>query len=166
MANGVNLDLLGSREPHIYGSETLEQILGRLREMGQALGVEIVGFQSNHEGAFLEVLSQRPAWDGIIINPGAWTHTNLALGDRLAALGIPYCEVHLSQLAQREDIRHRSYTAPGALGVIYGFGGLGYELALQALLYSIRGRCPQVPVGGISPDGGPGGSAPRNQTTS
>ncbi len=138
IAQGVNLDLLGTREPEIYGTDTLQSIEGLLRRqspaMAQMFGVEepeLHFMQSNEEGGFLGFLSQ--GWDGALINAGAWTHTSLALADRLVALRLPFVEVHLSNLARRESFRHHSYAAPHALGVCYGFGAASYLSALCAL---------------------------------
>ena len=143
VANGVNLDLLGKREPDIYGSETAEDLekylMDRREKTAHLAGFtecRLKFFQSNHEGEFLDHLSQ--GWDGIIINPGAWTHTSLALGDRLAGLGVPYIEVHLSKLSQREIFRQQSFTAGHALGVIHGLGFDSYFSALLALLSSLK----------------------------
>jgi 3-dehydroquinate dehydratase II len=139
VANGVNLDLLGRREPEIYGSETLTDINEAISwcapEFARMLaisGVELEFFQSNDEGSFLNKLDG--SWDGILINPGAWSHTSLALGDRLAGLEIPYVEVHLSNLAKRESFRQHSYAAPHAKGVVFGFGLDSYRAGLWGLL--------------------------------
>lgn len=139
VAQGVNLDLLGSREPEIYGADTLASIESQLRQLAPGLaqlaGVaapELHFFQTNHEGVFLDQLSQ--GWDGALINAGAWTHSSLALADRLVGLRLPFVEVHLSNLARREPFRHHSYAAPHALGVCYGFGANSYLSALTGLL--------------------------------
>ena len=143
IANGVNLDLLGTREPHIYGHETLkdleDQITSESEKICQALGLggcQLEFIQTNHEGQFLDAL--KPSYDGIIINPGAWTHTSLALGDRLKGLGRPYVEVHLSRVSSRESFRKISYISDGALGVISGFGFHSYHSALYVLLKNLR----------------------------
>ncbi len=138
IANGVNLDLLGRREPDIYGSLTLQNLQDRLEQQAKQFELVFAShfrtsfYQSNHEGAFLEKLSEK-AWDAVILNPGAWTHTSLALADRLKGLQIPYIEVHLSNTSNRETFRHHSYTAPSALGVIAGLGPLSYDAALFAI---------------------------------
>lgn len=138
IAQGVNLDLLGTREPEIYGSTTLKDIESMLRLQSPALaglaGIEepeLVFQQCNEESRYLEILSQ--GWSGALINAGAWTHTSLALADRLAALRLPFVEVHLSNLAKREKFRHKSYAAPHAIGVCYGFGAASYSSALCGL---------------------------------
>jgi len=134
----VNLDLLGKREPHIYGSNGL----GYLHETLEAFAAShapdcaLTFFQSNQEGAFLEKLSE--GWDGIVLNPGAWTHTSLALGDRLAGLGVPFVEVHISNVTARESFRQHSYCAPYARGIVMGFGMIGYRVALEGLLLHLR----------------------------
>jgi 3-dehydroquinate dehydratase-2 len=138
IAHGVNLDLLGKREPEIYGSTTLATLEDELRKINPALAkafgldmADLTFFQSNHEGLFLEKISE--GWDGAVINPGAWTHTSLALADRLAALKLPFAEVHLSNLAKREPFRQHSYAAPHAVGVCFGFGSASYIAGLSGL---------------------------------
>lgn len=139
IASGVNLDLLGKREPKIYGSETLKDMQELLTSAWPSLAKQyglskdkLVFFQTNSEVEFLEKLDG--PWRGVVINPGAWTHTSLAIADRLAALQTKYVEVHLSQLSQREEIRQKSLTAHHALGVVYGFGIQSYLLGLEGLL--------------------------------
>ncbi|MEY4632275.1 MAG: hypothetical protein RIQ81_2395 [Pseudomonadota bacterium] len=138
VANGVNLDLLGTREPEIYGSLTLEGLQRHVEaswsELARALDLpeaELHFFQSNHEGVFLEALDA--GWDGIILNPGAWTHTSLALVDRIRAIDVPCVEVHLSNIYAREPIRQKSLIAGEVSGVISGFGADGYVAALLVL---------------------------------
>lgn len=143
VANGVNLDLLGRREPGIYGSSSLADVLEKLEKSAQEFAtllgfkeLDLVCFQSNDEGEFLNKLDGN--WDGILINPGAWGHTSLALGDRLVGLGIPYVEVHLSNVAAREKFRHHSYTAPNACGVVSGLGVESYSAGMWGLLAHLR----------------------------
>lgn len=139
IANGVNLDILGQREPDVYGKKSLQDLEAYLREQGKNLShipaipdYELFFFQTNCEKDFLEELSKN--WDGAIINPGAWTHTSLALADRLVGLSLKFIEVHLTQLDQRDPIRKNSFCAKHALGVIHGLGFDSYLAALVALL--------------------------------
>lgn len=135
VVHGANLRMLGRREPEVYGSDTLEDINGRVRALAEELGVEIETFQSNSEGAILDYLEEAaPRIDGLLINPGAFTHTSVALRDALAGIDRPFVEVHLSNPAARESFRHRSYLAPVAAGVVAGFRAEGYLLALRGLL--------------------------------
>ena len=140
LVNGPNLNLLGEREPTIYGSTTLAQIETQLRQQAQAVGYDLEAFQSNHEGAILDyVQGQRQAVCGIIINPGALTHYSIALRDCLAALeNVPVIEVHLSNIYAREAFRHHSLIAPVVRGQVSGLGPLGYGLALEALLEFVK----------------------------
>jgi 3-dehydroquinate dehydratase-2 len=131
--NGPNLNLLGTREPHVYGATTLADLEARLTTLGGELGVEVVCFQSNHEGALIDhIHSIRQSTRAIIINPGGLTHTSVALRDALAGVALPVYEVHISNVHAREEFRHRSYISAIAVGVICGLGVQGYELALQA----------------------------------
>lgn len=132
---GPNLNLLGTREPDLYGVETLEDIHSGLALVAQELGVHIAFFQSNHEGQLIDRIHQARVdqLDGIIINPAAYTHTSIALRDALAAVQIPTVEVHLSNIHARESFRQHSYVAPIALAQLCGFGAVGYELALRGL---------------------------------
>ncbi|MBE3598161.1 MAG: type II 3-dehydroquinate dehydratase [Limnochordaceae bacterium] len=133
--HGPNLDRLGVREPHIYGSETLEAINGRIAREAEKLGVAVSFLQSNHEGALIDAIGQAPGKvDGIVINPGAYGHYSLAIRDALAGCGLPAVEVHLTNVYRREPWRQRLVTAAGCIGVISGFGGEGYVLALRALV--------------------------------
>lgn len=136
LINGPNLQLLGVREPTIYGSVTLPQIVEDLRSRAAAQGVELADFQSNSEGAIVDRIAAALSdeTEGIIINPAAYTHTSVAIRDALAAVRIPAVEVHLSNVSSREEFRNKSLTAPVCRGVIAGFGAQGYRLALQALL--------------------------------
>lgn len=132
--HGPNLNLLGEREPEIYGGVTLEEINRRLEEAGEALGLEVRCFQSNSEGALIEALHAARAWaKGVVFNPGGYTHTSVALRDAVAAIGIPVVEVHLSNVHGREVFRRESLIAPVCAGSIAGFGWRSYWLGLQAL---------------------------------
>jgi 3-dehydroquinate dehydratase-2 len=134
--NGPNLNLLGAREPDIYGNTQLDAINQRLKEAAAAAGHTLESFQSNAEHTLVERIQQAGAdgVDFIIINPAAFTHTSVALRDALAAVGIPFIEVHLSNVHAREDFRQKSYFSDIAVGVISGLGAIGYELALQAAI--------------------------------
>jgi 3-dehydroquinate dehydratase-2 len=132
--NGPNLNLLGEREPEIYGSQTLSEIMGDAERLGQELGLRVQAFQSNYEGELIERLHEaRGKADGLVLNPGGLTHTSVALRDAVAATGLPAIEVHLSNLARREPFRRRSLIAPVAWGSIAGLGPWGYLLAVRAL---------------------------------
>lgn len=134
--NGPNLNLLGVREPGIYGSLTLSDLGARLDALAHELGVRLAHFQSNHEGALVDRV-QQAARDGVvgaIVNAGAYTHTSIALRDAFLGTGLPFVEVHLSNVYAREPFRHRSLLADVARGVVVGMGPVGYELALRGLL--------------------------------
>lgn len=131
--NGSNLNMLGIREPHIYGLETLEEINSRLEKLAKELNVSLHFFQSNHEGEIIDRIHQAYSnYNGIIINPGAFTHYSYAIRDALAAVNIPFVEIHISNNHARESFR-KSVMADLALGQIQGFGSYGYELALRAI---------------------------------
>ena len=137
---GPNLNLLGTREPEVYGKTTLEDIHKRLGELAKSQSVELNTYQSNHEGELIDRI-QKAKQDGvdfIIINPGAFTHTSVALRDVLAGVAIPFTEVHLSNIHQREEFRKHSYLSDIATGVICGLGAIGYELALQAAIARLQ----------------------------
>jgi len=138
--HGPNLNLLGTREPGHYGTVTLADINQQLIELGDTLALEVTSYQSNHEGALVDRIQQAGSdhIDGIIINPAAYTHTSIALRDALLATGIPFIEVHLSNIHRREEFRHRSMLVDAATGVIAGFGGASYSLALRGLNDHLR----------------------------
>jgi len=137
--NGPNLNLLGTREPSLYGAATLEDIERTVQAQAKALGVTVAFAQSNHEGELVDMVQGlRGTADGAIINLGAYTHTSLALRDAFLAVPIPFVEVHLSNLFKREEARHHSVTADLAIGMVTGFGALGYELALTALVGTLK----------------------------
>ena len=140
--NGPNLQLLGLRKPEVYGMNTLADIEGRIREVAQSLGVEVEFLQSNHEGELVDAIGSvlQRGFDGIIINPAAYTHTSVALRDALEAVKLPAIEVHLSNVHAREEFRRNSLTAPVCLGQIAGLGPDGYEMALRALSLHIARR--------------------------
>ena len=134
LINGPNLNLLGSREPDVYGATSLEDIEARCTQLAQALGHSLVAYQSNAEHELIDRV-QQAATDGIdfiILNPGAFTHTSVALRDALLAVRIPFIEIHLSNTFAREDFRHHSYFSDIARSCLFGFGAYGYELAVQA----------------------------------
>lgn len=138
--NGPNLNLLGTREPEIYGATTLADVEAGLRAQGEALGVEVLCFQSNHEGAIVDRIhaarGEGVGW--ILINPGAYTHTSVAIRDALAGVAIPFVEVHISNVHRRESFRHHSYLSDVAEAVMAGFGTQGYGLALQFIASRMR----------------------------
>jgi len=137
--HGPNLNLLGLREPGIYGSLTLAEINRALEEEAKKLQAKVFPFQSNHEGVLVDAIHEAVGqYEGILINPGAYTHTSVALRDAIAAVNLPTVEVHLSNIYRREEFRHHSYIAPVAIGQISGFGAQSYLLGLQALVHHLR----------------------------
>jgi len=133
VVHGPNLNLLGTREPEVYGGTTLEDINAMLGEEAAALDIELKTFQSNNEGDLVTAIQDAAGWaDVLIINPAAYTHTSVALRDAVAAAGVPTIEVHLSNVYAREEFRHHSFIAPVATGQITGFGPESYRLALRA----------------------------------
>lgn len=133
--NGPNLNLLGTREKSVYGSETLADILDDLRVYAEERGVEIRAFQSNSEGALVDAVHEARAWaDGIVFNAGAYTHYSIALRDAIAGVGLPVVEVHISNVHAREEFRHKSVLSAVCLGVIAGFGRWSYFLGVDALI--------------------------------
>ncbi len=137
--HGPNLNLLGQREPGIYGLLTLAEINRLLEEEGLKLQAKVFPLQSNHEGILVDTIHEALGqYQGILINAGAYTHTSVALRDAIAAVNLPTVEVHLSNIYRREDFRHHSYIAPVAIGQISGFGSQSYLLGLQALVHHLR----------------------------
>lgn len=139
--HGPNLNLLGQREPNVYGSTSLAEINTRIEDQARTLQVKVSCFQSNHEGALVDAIQS--AWgqyQGLLINPAAYTHTSVAIRDAIAAVKLPTVEVHLSNIHQREAFRHHSYIAPVAIGQISGFGYYSYILGLQALVQHLGDR--------------------------
>ena len=137
--HGPNLNLLGSREPGLYGSSTLAEIDGALQQQAASLGVALASFQSNHEGGLVDRIHQaRGHCDGILINAAAYTHTSVAIRDALLAVEIPFVELHLSNTHAREPFRNHSTLADKAIGVICGFGPTSYRLALDGLVDRLR----------------------------
>lgn len=139
--NGPNLNLLGIREPALYGSTTLADVEGRLADVGRELGVEVECAQHNVEGALVEIVqAMRGRVQGVVINAGAYSHTSLALRDALTGVALPFVEVHVTNVYAREPERHHSMLASAAVGVIVGLGTHGYELALRGLVHTLRAR--------------------------
>lgn len=138
--HGPNLNLLGTREPEVYGRATLADIDRDITAIGAELGVEVETFQSNHEGVLIDRIhaAARDGVAGLLINPGAYTHTSIALRDALAAVGLPAVEVHLSNIHARESFRRRSHIAPVVVAQVAGFGAAGYGLALRGLIARLR----------------------------
>lgn len=141
VVHGPNLNLLGTREPEVYGHATLSDIDRETAALAAELGVTVEAFQSNHEGALIDRIhaAAREGVAGILINPGAYTHTSIALRDALVAVALPAVEVHLSNIHARESFRRRSHIAPVVVAQVAGFGAAGYGLALRGLVTKLRG---------------------------
>lgn len=139
--NGPNLNLLGTRQPEVYGSVTLADVEALCMARGKEIGLDVTCLQSNHEGALIDAIhAAKGTHAGIVLNAGAFTHTSIALMDAIASVELPVVEVHLSNIHAREAFRHHSYIAPVALGQIAGFGARGYVLALDALADHLGAR--------------------------
>lgn len=148
--HGPNLNLLGLREPEVYGSVTQRDIDRSLQTIAKEENLSLKIFQSNSEGALVDAIQQAAGtYDGILINPAAYTHTSVALRDAVAAVGLPVVEVHLSNIYKREEFRHHSFIAPVAVGQVSGFGAYSYVLGLYGLVQEIDRR-----AGGVSPKKG------------
>lgn len=140
VVNGPNLNMLGTREPEIYGTTSLSDIESACVAHGAAMGASVSCFQSNVEGTLITAIQEaRGAQDGIVLNAGAYTHTSIALHDAIVSAEVPTIELHLSNVHARESFRHKSMIAPVCIGVIAGFGAMGYGLALQALMTHLEG---------------------------
>jgi len=139
LVNGPNLNLVGKREPSIYGSQTLEDIQEELLTLANELDAKLKFFQSNSEGEMIDCIQKSVgSIDGILINAGAYTHTSIALRDALLGVAIPYVEVHLSNIYSREEFRHKSFLSDKALGLVCGFGPISYQLALQGIVSYLK----------------------------
>ncbi|SDK55534.1 type II 3-dehydroquinate dehydratase [Sediminibacillus albus] len=135
MLNGPNLNRLGKREPSIYGAETLEDIVADLKELAHSYGFQLDAYQSNHEGDLIDQLQEADEkYQGIVFNPGAYTHTSIAIRDAISSISVPVVEVHISNVHQREEFRHTSMLAPVCRGQVVGLGTMGYRLAALAFL--------------------------------
>jgi 3-dehydroquinate dehydratase-2 len=140
VVHGPNLRLLGRREPEVYGRDTLDDVNRMIADLAEELRVEVEMFQSNHEGKLIDFIDEASARvDGFLINPGAYTHTSIALRDALTGVDRPFVEAHLSNTAGRESFRRHSYLSPVASGVVYGFGVQSYLLGLRGLVSRLRG---------------------------
>ncbi len=139
LLHGPNLNLLGTREPEVYGSMTLNDINEKIISLGKELGAEVTCLQSNHEGALIDALHDARTWAaGVVFNPGGYTHTSVALRDAISAIVIPVIEVHLSNVYAREEFRHVSFVSAVCKGKVSGFGWRSYELGLRGLIDIIR----------------------------
>ncbi len=139
LLHGPNLNLLGTREPEVYGSMTLDDINEKIIALGKELGVEVKSLQSNHEGALIDALHDTRTWaSGVVFNPGGYTHTSVALRDAISAIVIPVIEVHLSNVYAREEFRHTSFVSAVCKGKVSGFGWRSYELGLRGLVDIIK----------------------------
>ena len=139
LINGPNLNLVGQREPSIYGSQTLEDIQEELLNLAKTLDTKLQFFQSNSEGEMIDCIQKSlGSFDGILINAGAYTHTSIALRDALLGVAIPYVEVHLSNIYSRDEFRHKSFLSDKALGMVCGFGPISYQLALQGIVSYLK----------------------------
>ncbi len=140
LINGPNLNLLGTREPAKYGHTTLPEVEAMVREAGAALGIEVACFQSNHEGGIVDRIhtARTEGVAGVVINPGAYTHTSVAIRDAFAGTAIPFAEIHVSNVHAREPFRHHSYLSEIAAGIVVGFGVEGYLLALRGLVKKLQ----------------------------
>lgn len=144
--HGPNLNLLGTREPHLYGTTTLRDLDEELELRGHAAGARVLCHQSNHEGTLIDLIQQaRGTADAIVLNPGAYTHTSIAIRDAIAGSGVPTIEIHVSNVAAREEFRHHSYVSAVCAGSIVGFGVYGYQLALEAALHIAKRRTTKGP---------------------
>ena len=139
LLHGPNLNLLGTREPEVYGSMTLDDINEKMISLGEELGAEVICLQSNHEGALIDALHDARTWaNGVVFNPGGYTHTSVALRDAISAIVIPVIEVHLSNMYAREEFRHTSLVSAVCKGKVSGFGWRSYELGLRGLVDIIK----------------------------
>ncbi len=139
LLHGPNLNLLGTREPEVYGSMTLNDINEKIIVLGKELGAEVICLQSNHEGALIDALHDARTWaSGVVFNPGGYTHTSVALRDAISAIVIPVIEVHLSNVYAREEFRHTSFVSAVCKGKVSGFGWRSYELGLRGLIDIIK----------------------------